>query len=166
MSPNLHFSCQRNISIRKPTQQFNKIRQLFATFRVKVPISPKILHFYMNLGSAMNNLGQKKIRSEAFLYFFYAVKDAKKRHFRLPVLTMTEQGRSIRSLGCDVRGVTCCRVLESYDCWYNASWILSEQSSSLQRASICKSIVRAFLSDWACQPKRYVAVNHKLRMLW
>ena len=83
---------------------------------LKVPISPKILHFYMNLGSAMNNLRQKKIRSEAFLYFFYAVKDAKKRHFRLPVLTMTEQGRSIRSLGCDVRGVTCCRVLESYDC--------------------------------------------------
>ena len=81
---------------------------------IKVPISPKILHFYMNLGSAMNNLRQKKIRSEAFLYFFYAVKDAKKRHFRLPVLTMTEQGRSIRSLGCDVRGVTCCRILECF----------------------------------------------------
>ena len=28
----------------------------------------------MNLGSATNNLRQKKIRSEAFLYFFYAVK--------------------------------------------------------------------------------------------
>ena len=51
-----------------------------------------------------SNLRQKKKRSEAFLYFFYAVKDVKK----VPGITMTERGRSVRSLGCDVRGLTCC----------------------------------------------------------
>ena len=48
---------------------------------LKMSISPEILHFYMNLGSAMNNLQKKKISSEAFLYFFYAVKDEKKAPF-------------------------------------------------------------------------------------
>ena len=76
-----------------------------------MPISPKILHFYMDLERAIN---KQKIRSEAFFYFFfYAVKDAKKAPFWVSGVTMTEQSRSIRSLGCDVKGVTR-RVLECY----------------------------------------------------
>ena len=36
---------------------------------LKVPISPEILHFYMNLGSTMNNLRQKKSVLKHFYIF-------------------------------------------------------------------------------------------------
>ena len=73
----------------------------------------------MNLGRAINNLRQKKIRSEAFYIFAMRSKMRKKAPFWASGITMTERGRSIRSLGCDVRGVTCCRVLE---CFHNIIW--------------------------------------------
>ena len=39
----------------------------------KVPISLQTLRFYMKVGSDLSNLYSKKLRSEAFLYFFHAV---------------------------------------------------------------------------------------------
>ena len=62
--------------IQRSLFQFNVI-----SISLKVPISPKILHFYMNLGSDMNNLRQKKIRSEAFLCFFLRGQRCKKAPF-------------------------------------------------------------------------------------
>ena len=83
---------------------------------LKVPISPEILHFFMNLGSTMNNLRQKKNPFLSVFIFFLRGQRCKKAPFSASGADHDRQDRSIRSLGCDVRGVTCCRVLESYDC--------------------------------------------------
>ena len=68
---------------------------------IKVPISPKILFFYMNLGSAMNNLRQKKSVLKRFYIFSTRSKYGVPRSWPSSLGTGTH----------DVRGVTRLKLL-------------------------------------------------------